>query len=536
MTLDSDVTSLLQQQTRSEPAVEATAAPAVDRILRIQIVRGATAGAIELGEQVVAAAPELESAEDVARPNDARPTGRIRGKPMMTYPKLATALSALLMFQPLAAGVDLAAAFEVIEPKEERDIAITVGSGQLIKVDSEFSSLFVANPEVADVEVKSPRLLYMTGVGVGETTIFAVDELDNVLMSARVRVTHNTGALNEGLSRVAPGGSVTATTVDQSLVISGTVQSPEQATNIMEVAAQFVDDPTRVVNRLNVAAPTQVNLMVRIAEVSRKVDRQIGIRWNELSYTTGGGGESRWLPRRAGRPRRLQHPDPAGRPAQHRRGAPGADARKGWSSILAEPNLTARSGESASFLAGGEYPYTVAQDHGANTIEFKDFGIGLNFTPTVLDGSRISLKVATEVSDLDFTNSADVPSINTRRADTTVDLGSGQTFAIAGLMQNRSSQNASRLPGLGAVPVIGALFRSLGVHPRPDRARHPGDAGDRAAENAEQAAAPTDGYVPPNDFERIVLGRFQGNAAASGQVQNRLGQRRLNGASGFTFD
>ena len=146
----------------------------------------------------------------------------------------------------------------------------------------------------------------MTGVGVGETTIFAVDELDNVLMSARVRVTHNTNALNKGLARVAPGGSVTATTVDQSLVISGTVQSPEQATNIMEVATQFVDDPSRVVNRLNVAAPTQVNLMVRIAEVSRKIDRQIGIRWNELSYTSGGGQESVNFSGGAGRPGRVR--------------------------------------------------------------------------------------------------------------------------------------------------------------------------------------------------------------------------------------
>lgn len=452
---------------------------------------------------------------------------------MMTYPKLASALSALLLLQPAAAGFDLAAAFEVIEPKEERDIAITVGSGQLIKVDSEFSSLFVANPDVADVEVKSPRLLYLTGVGVGETTIFAVDELDNVLMSARVRVTHNTAALNAGLAKVAPGGSVTATTVDQSLVISGTVQSPEQATNIMEVAAQFVDDPSRVVNRLNVAAPTQVNLMVRIAEVSRKIDRQIGIRWNELSYSSGSttgsfrGGQG----------------VPGGFSTQILRvGQLNIDvvlqalSEEGLVSILAEPNLTARSGESASFLAGGEYPYTVAQDLGTNTIEFKDFGIGLNFTPTVVDGSRISLKVATEVSDLDFSNSEDVPSIVTRRADTTVDLGSGQTFAIAGLMQNRSSQNASRMPGIGAVPVIGALFRSSGFIRGQTELVILVTPVIVSPTSGGRLRAPTDGYVPPNDFERIVLGRFQGNAAAAGQVQNRLGSRRLNGASGFTFD
>ncbi len=448
---------------------------------------------------------------------------------------LAAALCAALILQPLAAGLTPASAFEIIEPAEERDITITVGAGQLIKVDAEFSSLFVANPDVADIEVKSPRLLYLTGVGVGETSIFAVDDLDNVLMSAKIRVTHNTEALTKGLARVAPGGSVTAVTVDQSLVVSGSVVSPEQALNVIEVASQFVDDPSRVVNRLDVQTPTQVNLMVRIAEVSRRIDRQLGIRWNELSYTTGSGRESVNFSGGKG--------VPGGFSTQILRvGQLNIDvvlqalSEEGLVSILAEPNLTARSGESASFLAGGEYPYTVAQDLGTNTIEFKDFGIGLNFTPTVVDGGRISLKVATEVSDLDFSNSEDVPSIVTRRADTTVDLGSGQTFAIAGLMQNRASQNAAKMPGLGSVPVIGALFRSSGfvrgqtelvilvtpiiVEPT-TRAR---------------LRAPTDGYVPPNDFERIVLGRFQGNAQAASQAQSRLGSRRLNGASGFVFD
>ncbi len=145
---------------------------------------------------------------------------------MPELPRLAAALAAVAVaLQPIVAAAPTAA-FEVIAPTEERDISVTVGSGQLIRVDSEFSSLFVANPEVADIEVKSPRLLYLTGVGVGETTIFAVDELDNVLMSAHVRVTHNTAALAQGLSRVAPGSGISATTVDQSLVLSGTVKTP----------------------------------------------------------------------------------------------------------------------------------------------------------------------------------------------------------------------------------------------------------------------------------------------------------------------
>ncbi len=408
-------------------------------------------------------------------------------------------------------------------------------AGQLIRVDSEFASLFVANPDVADIEVKSPRLLYLTGVGVGETTLFALDENDTVLMSANITVTHNTSALQRGIARVAPGTGVTATTVDQSLVLTGEVATPEVAANVVQVASQFVDDPSRVVNRMTIASPIQVNLQVRIAEIKRNVDRQLGIRWNELGYSDGNinigfvGG---------------------------RRIAGGYDTSinyatssfnvdvvlqalsdEGLVSILAEPNLTARSGENARFLAGGEFPYPVAQEGGVNTVEFKEFGVGLTFTPVVLDDNNISLRVATEVSDLSRVERAgDVPALSSRRAETTVDLASGQSFAIAGLMQNNSTQTSSSLPGLSTLPVIGSLFRSSGflrgqtelviivtpviVRPTTGRALR----------------TPLDTFVPPNDFERILYGRFQGDPQRVNQVQNRIGARRLNGASGFVFE
>ncbi len=441
---------------------------------------------------------------------------------------LATALALPATWSPPQA-------FELIAPQTERSISVVIGAGQLIRVDSEFASLFVANPDVADIEVKSPRLLYLTGVGVGETTLFALDENDAVLMSANITVTHNTSALQRGIARVAPGSGVTATTVDQSLVLTGEVATPEIAANVVQVASQFVDDPSRVVNRMTIASPIQVNLQVRIAEIKRNVDRQLGIRWNEVGYSNGNinigfmGG---------------------------RRIAGGYDTSinyvgsnfnvdvvlqalsdEGLVSILAEPNLTARSGENARFLAGGEFPYPVAQEGGVNTIEFKEFGVGLTFTPVVLDNNNISLRVATEVSDLSRAErSGDVPALSSRRAETTVDLASGQSFAIAGLMQNSSAQTSSSLPGLSSVPVIGALFRSSGflrgqtelviivtpVIVQPTTAR--------------ALRTPLDTFVPPNDFERILHGRFQGDPQRASQVQNRIGTRRLNGASGFVFE
>jgi pilus assembly protein CpaC len=445
----------------------------------------------------------------------------------------AAVVALALVIQP-AFQPGPAMGFELVEPAAERTVSMVVGTGQLIKVDTEFSSLFVANPEVADIEVKSPRLLYLTGVGVGETTLFAVDDADNVLMSATIQVTHNTGALERGLARVAPGQSVQATTVDQSLVLTGTVANPDQAADIMNVAAHFVDDTSQIVNRLNIAAPTQVNLQVRIAEVNRNVDRQLGINWNAIDVQTGGarfgfiGGS-------------LPSGDGYTGLAGVTRGTFSVDillkalSEEGLVTVLAEPNLTARSGEPANFLAGGEYPYAVANDD-QNTIEFKDFGIGLAFTPTVVDGSRISLNVQTEVSDLDFSHSVDTPSLRTRRAETTVDLASGQSFAIAGLMQNNTSQDENRVPGLGQIPVLGALFKSSGykrgqtelviiVTPIIVKPTAP-----------NRVSTPVDRFVPPNDFERVLLGRFQGDRKRVTQVQNRMNQRRLYGASGFIFE
>ena len=450
---------------------------------------------------------------------------------MKRHRPLAVALAAAFVTLPANWPIALGA-FELVQPEGEKSVSLVVGTGQLIRVDEAFSSLFVANPEVADVEVKSPRLMYLTGVGVGETTLFAVDDNDNVLMSSRIRVTHNIAALDEGIRSMAPGQSVKASTVDQSLVLTGTVADAEQAANILQVANQFVDDPTRVVNRLTVAAPTQVNLQVRIAEVARNVDRQLGIQWNDVSVGINGGR----IGFRGGA--QVQGDYQASYGAT--RGSFNIDVvlqalqEEGLVTIMAEPNLTARSGEPATFLAGGEYPYSTVSDNGTN-VQFKNFGIGLNFTPTVVDGNRISLTVGTEVSELDFAQSETVPSLRTRRAETTVDLASGQSFAIAGLMQNVSSQNASRVPALGTMPVIGALFRSQAfkrgqtelviivtpviVNPTSGR----------------RISTPVDNFVPPNDFERILLGRFQGSPRGREAVQNTIGQRRLAGPSGFVF-
>ncbi|MEI4233547.1 type II and III secretion system protein family protein [Roseovarius sp. D22-M7] len=424
-----------------------------------------------------------------------------------------------LCLQPLAA-----AAFELVKTQDNQVIALSVGAGQLVRTDADFVNVFVADPTVADVQVASSRVLYLTATGIGETTVFVLGADDSVLMSAGVRVTHNARALSAALAQVAPGQSVQARSIENSLVVTGRVRTAGQAEDVIRVARQFAEEE-RIINRLTIADPMQVNLQVRIAEVSRNMDRQLGIRWNELGIASGisfrggtGAADGYGI-----------DVDRTFNGGLNLNVMLEALSEEGLATILAEPNLTARTGEPASFLAGGEFPFQSVDADGNPQTEFKDFGIGLNFTPTVIDGNRISLNVAVEASDLDFSSGLEVPSLNTRRATTIVDLGSGQSFAIAGLIENSTSQDVASVPGLGAIPILGALFRSTGfqrgqtelvilvtptlVTPqRPDNMR-----------------TPLDDFTPPNDFERVLLGRFEG-------AGSRMGDRRLNGAAGFAFE
>ncbi|MFO7757077.1 MAG: type II and III secretion system protein family protein [Roseovarius sp.] len=417
--------------------------------------------------------------------------------------------------------------FELVKTKQSEGISLSVGAGQLLRTDADFVNVFVANPQVADVQVASSRVLYLTATGIGETTVFVLGEGDEVLMSADVRVTHNASALSAALAQVAPGQSIQARSIENSLVVTGRVLSAEQAEDVMRVAGQFAEQE-RIINRLDIAEPQQVNLQVRIAEVSRNMDRQLGIRWNELGIAngvsfrggtgvTGGFGVDVNRTFNGGLNLSVMLE---------------ALSEEGLATILAEPNLTARTGEPASFLAGGEFPFQSVDADGNPETEFKDFGIGLSFTPTVIDGNRISLNVAVEASDLDFSRGAEVPSLSTRRATTVVDLGSGQSFAIAGLIEDSSSQDVARVPGLGSIPILGALFRSTGfqrgqtelvilVTPTLVQPSRP-----------EDLRTPLDDFTPPNDFERILLGRFEG----SGATRDTIGDRRLNGSAGFAFE
>jgi pilus assembly protein CpaC len=356
-------------------------------------------------------------------------------------------------------------------------LSIEMNEGALVRLTGAAASVFVANPEVADVAVKSPKLIYVFGKKAGETVLYAVDEQENVLLSTRLTITHNVSRLREALRELIPGGEVDAQSVDSGIVLSGFVPNSVESEDASRLATRFIGEGQEVINRLQVTAANQVSLRVRVAEVSRSLIRQLGINWsyatNGASMVFGVGATQGFAAGLAGLLSSNQPSDLA------RIGYNSEDlsidalidalATHGLITVLAEPNLTAVSGETASFLAGGEFPIPISQevDDGGNTITvvFKQFGVSLSFTPTVLSGNRISLRVRPEVSQLTNEGAVQlgdfiIPALDVRRAETTVELASGQGFAIAGLIQNSSTHDYQKVPGLGDIPILGELFKS----------------------------------------------------------------------------
>lgn len=353
-------------------------------------------------------------------------------------------------------------------------IQIERNEGTLLRINSPAASVFVANPEIADVAVKSPRLIYVLGKKPGETTLYAVDENEKVLLSSTIVVEHNLSRLTEELKRMVPDGDITPHSVDAGIVLDGAVATAAEAEDARRLTVRFIGQGEEVIDHLAITAANQINLRVRVAEVSRSVIKQLGINWSAAVNTAGFafGLTTLGFPVSAANLSTTAQTTTIGSLGYSSGGVDinaliDALSTEGLVTVLAEPNLTALSGETASFLAGGEFPIPVPQSTSSAvfTVEFKKFGVSLAFTPTLLGNRRISLRVAPEVSALSTDNALRigafvVPSLTTRRAETTVELASGQSFTIAGLIQNNQRLDADKVPGLGDIPILGDLFKS----------------------------------------------------------------------------
>ncbi|MGH7033308.1 MAG: type II and III secretion system protein family protein, partial [Stellaceae bacterium] len=380
-----------------------------------------------------------------------------------------------------AGGLHPAHAEEILVPSGNA-IRLDVGKGDLIKLDRNADTVFVADPQIADVRVKSPRLIYIFGKGPGETSLYAVDAEQHVITNKSVVVTRDTARLQSAIDQLLPNSTVQVKNVDGELVLTGHVNSPGEAEDARRLARPFVSDDKQLINHIAVDAPNQVNLRVRVAEVQHNVIKQLGINWDTLTkfgsfalgFATGSpvlNSSGQFLTRNPGIGGTTDS-GIFGVNTSHVSVNAVIDAlnQNGLVNILAEPNLTAVSGETASFLAGGEFPIPVPQTGSGGssptiTVQYKPFGVALAFTPVILANGRISLRVRPEVSEISSTgqvqiNGFNIPALTTRRAETTIELGSGQTFALGGLLQNNIADTVNKVPGLSELPVLGPLFRS----------------------------------------------------------------------------
>ena len=399
------------------------------------------------------------------------------------------------------------------------DVALERGKGVMLHLPRAAATIFVADPELVDFQTKSASLVYVFGKATGETVLYAVDSAGSVIFAGRIRVTLNLGGLRDALAQALPNEPIAVTGSGSGVMLTGMVLSAGHAASAAAIADQFVDTKKResVLNMLTVAEAAQVSLRVRVAEVNRTVLKSFGINWDAVANT--GRFAFGLMTQNPVTFADVFNRNTATVKHDNVNAMIDALAQEGLITLLAEPNLTALSGETASFLAGGEFPVPIAATAGTGgaptiTIEFKKFGVSLDFTPTVIDGHRINLRVRPEVSQLSTSGGVQlqgfsVPGLTVRRAETTVELGSGETFVIAGLLQRTSDNTLSKIPGAGDIPVIGALLRSsryrraeteLAIIVTPYLVR--------PLSSPALATVPTDGLIEANDIQRIVGGKL----------------------------
>lgn len=417
-------------------------------------------------------------------------------------------------------------------------IDLSVGRGRLVTLPAAMTDVFVANDKVADVQIRSQRQLYIFGKEPGETSIYATDASGRVVFSTVARVGNNIETIDQMLSLAMPDASINANTMNGFVLLTGTVQSPDDAAEAQLLVEAFVGEKTKVLSRLRTATPLQVNLQVRVAEVNRSLVKEISgnILTRDRDGVLGNGflgqasrgrnigeitfpGDDGAPTGQTGTTYRFEVPDGVNTIGAAGRlfgidvmAALDLGERSGLVATLAQPNLTAISGETADFLAGGEFPVPVPGQDGQVTIEYRKFGVSLAYTPTVLSNGRISLRVRPEVSELSSEGSItlqgfEIPGLTIRRAETTVELGSGESFMIGGLLSNRTVSSIDKVPGVGDIPVLGTLFKSdnfrrgeteLVIVVTPYLVK---------PVSANEIVLPTDAFNNTGDLARVLLGK-----------------------------
>ena len=440
----------------------------------------------------------------------------------------------------------------VIQSDETRhagEFVIAINKSQVLQLDVPFADLLVGNSEIADVLALTDRSIYVLGKSLGSTSLTIYGRNKKLIAVMDLVVSPDIDGLKARLFELMPEENIELRSANGSVIMSGTISNAARLSNALAVAERYA--PGLVTNLLKIEGSQQVMLKVRFAEVSRDVIKDLGFNFDifegDFGFTSGDAFLANPGTLRTGGAINLAGDSfVAGLLSTTTILGGGitlsamfeALETKGVAKTLAEPNLIALSGDTASFLAGGEFPIEVAQSgsgatgDAAITIEFKEFGVSLAFTPTVLDDGLINLAVNPEVSQLNFAVARNgVPGLTTRRASTTVELRDGQSFAIAGLLQDDFQDTIRQIPLLGEVPILGALFRSsqfqksqtelviiVEVHlvkPAP----------------AGSLATPVDNFIPPSEADIWLFGRVE--APGSGIPHSGAAALSANGAGGI---
>ncbi len=417
----------------------------------------------------------------------------------------------------------------------DKTLVMSVGRGQQVNLPGAVTDVVVADPAIADVDVRSSRQIYILAKAPGETTVYATDNAGRTIYSATIRVGSNLDSVDQMLKLAMPEADITVATMNGIVLLTGSVKQPEDVVEVEDLVQQFVGS-AKVVNRVKSATPMQVNLQVRIAEVSRSLSKDIASKFNSRDTDGASGNGFLFVPSRGGNvatfadsvnpvtgqtSTTVTFANPGtGNVLNMAKNLFGIDValgldfaeRSGLAATLANPNLTTMSGETGEFLAGGSFPIPVADNFGSTSVQQQSYGVNLRYTPEVMADGRIRLRLRTEVSDITSQgavriNGTEIPALLTRSAETTVELGSGQSFMIAGLLSNSATTSVDKFPGLADVPVLGTLFKSNGwkrnqselvIVVTPYLVKPVSDS---------QIKLPTDGFNTPNDLERILLNK-----------------------------
>ncbi|HEX3754611.1 MAG TPA: type II and III secretion system protein family protein [Rhizomicrobium sp.] len=434
------------------------------------------------------------------------------------------------------------------QPTHQR-VTLSLSKATILQLDTDARDALVSNPDIVDAVVKSPRRIFLLANKIGQTNAFFFDAGGRQILSLDITVEKDTSDLAIMMKQNLPNSDIQVSSLNDNVVLSGNVATALEALRAVDIASRFAGDPKKIVNMLKVTGGQQVMLRVRVSEMERQIAKQFGVNIASATmHATGSVPIALSTDNQFGLLGRALDDLSGGQVGQvcstganplsggtctigpnNVEGTFKALEQVGLLHTLAEPNLTAVSGETAKFLAGGEFPVPAGRDQQGNvSIQFKQFGVGLSFTPVVMSDGRISLQISTEVSELTNTGAftlqggtvtdgsgqavttpgLTIPALAVRRAETTVELPSGGSFAIAGLMQHTTKQMIDAFPGVKDLPVLGALFRSRDFQNDETELVVTVTAYLVAPTAASKLATPSDGFVPASDAETLLLGRL----------------------------